>query len=266
MSFRILLRYTIALVILFPLLTRNTHAQSGNITIERTSERLNVMEVRTAYSHDLELIKHAYRMAFVEMKLSNISETYDKIEAEARSGNLRKMTAYFWNSDTLNVDVGVAAHYVFSPDSTAYYPGRLRVRAEKHLSTDAATIHRYRFAIYPEGLAKCPEVAFPDSTDEVKYPELKGGRSRLASRIKYPDKAKAEGVEGRVLLMFNVDETGRASCVETQIGFPYGINEAAIEAMKKAKFKPGTINGKPAPMRMGLTLTFDLKDKVRIYY
>ena len=39
---------------------------------------------------------------------------------------------------------------------------------------------------------------------------------------------------------------------------PFGLDQAAVEAVKKWKFKPGTLNGQPVDVIFNLTVNFKL--------
>jgi protein TonB len=61
----------------------------------------------------------------------------------------------------------------------------------------------------------------------------------------YADRAREAGVQGKVRVELTVDETG--TVVETRVleGLGYGLDEAALEAAKAARFEPALRCGKP---------------------
>lgn len=63
---------------------------------------------------------------------------------------------------------------------------------------------------------------------------------------RYPAASRRNGEEGAVLLMFLVDESGRAieSRVEQTSGHP-NLDEAARQALSLCRFVPGRLDGKP---------------------
>ena len=76
----------------------------------------------------------------------------------------------------------------------------------------------------------------------------------------YPYSAKARGIEGRVELLFVVQPDGSVSDVQIKSSFPRGIfDEAAMNAVKKWRFKPGTRSGKPVATRALLPLKFEIE-------
>jgi protein TonB len=92
-----------------------------------------------------------------------------------------------------------------------------------------------------------------------KMPELIGGLASIQSKIKYPEIAKKAGVEGRVIVQFVVDETGSVVDPIVVRGIGAGCDEAAIVAVRQAKFTPGLQRMKPVKVKMSLPITFKLK-------
>lgn len=90
-------------------------------------------------------------------------------------------------------------------------------------------------------------------------PELIGGIEGLQKRVKYPEIAKKAGVEGTVFLQFVVDEKGNVVDPAVVKGIGAGCDEAALDAIKTAKFKPGKQRGKPVKVKFSLPVRFRLK-------
>ncbi len=57
-------------------------------------------------------------------------------------------------------------------------------------------------------------------------------------RARYPDEAQAQGIEGVVKLSVVIEVDGKVSSVKVLKGLGYGLDQAAVEALKKFKFKP----------------------------
>lgn len=93
-------------------------------------------------------------------------------------------------------------------------------------------------------LAPPPPVAAYEVT---KMPVV---RDRDACRAKYPDAARDAGVEGTVVLDLIVDETGAAREIHVVKGLGHGLDEAAVQALRRCKFTPGERGGKPVPVRI----------------
>ena len=74
----------------------------------------------------------------------------------------------------------------------------------------------------------------------------------------YTNEARNDKIQGRVTLRVLVDETGTVKKVIVVRGLPDGLNEKAVEAGYKAKFKPAMKDGKPVPYSMLLQVNFTL--------
>ena len=80
-------------------------------------------------------------------------------------------------------------------------------------------------------------------------------------RPKYPGLAKKAKAEGTVWVKALVDTTGKIS--EVQVGKSSGhelLNEAAVAAAYKCKFKPATQKGKPVAVWITYKVEFTLDD------
>lgn len=89
-------------------------------------------------------------------------------------------------------------------------------------------------------------------------PQLIGGLSELHKSIVYPEEAKQQGIEGRVTIQFIVNKKGNVLNPRVIRGIGGGADEAAIEAVKKAKFIPGTFRGEPVCVQYSLPIVFRL--------
>jgi len=108
------------------------------------------------------------------------------------------------------------------------------------------------------------------TTDETVFivceqmPVFPGGDSLLFkniySNIKYPDAAKENGIEGKVIVKFIIDEEGNVkNPVITRSASPL-LDKAAIDAIKSlSKFEPGMQGGKPVRVYFSLPINFKLK-------
>lgn len=114
----------------------------------------------------------------------------------------------------------------------------------------------------PDGADGVGEMAGPpaeapaDQVDEM--PEIVGGLGALAERVRYPPEAEAEGIEGRVFVMFVVDGEGQVTEAEVVASAHPLLDEAALAAVRATRFRPGRQAGRPVPVRMVLPITFAL--------
>ena len=84
---------------------------------------------------------------------------------------------------------------------------------------------------------------------------------------KYPDRAIKIKLEGYVILEAVMGKDGEIRDVVVLRGLgkgKFGFEENAIEALKQWEFVPGTVNGKPADVRMTLKIDFVLDGSNRL--
>lgn len=91
-----------------------------------------------------------------------------------------------------------------------------------------------------------------------KMPEPIGGIKAIQENIRYPEIAKRAGIEGRVFVKAYIDSTGTVAKTELIRGIGAGCDEAAMEAVKKVKFKPGVQRGKPVNTQVTVPILFKL--------
>lgn len=71
----------------------------------------------------------------------------------------------------------------------------------------------------------------------------------------YPEKARAEGIQGAVVLRVLVTESGDVR-EATVVSGAAELTQACVDAMKQWKYKPYTVSGKPAPFETQVTFGF----------
>ncbi len=75
-------------------------------------------------------------------------------------------------------------------------------------------------------------------------------------KIPYPDEARRAGIEGTVRLRIVVDNEGRVVDVKMLSGPGYGLNDAAMNAIKKFKFRPAMKGGEAVSTSFVYNYTF----------
>jgi TonB family protein len=73
----------------------------------------------------------------------------------------------------------------------------------------------------------------------------------------YPAAARAQRVQGVVILDALVDETGKVA-ETTVISGPLSLQSAAKEALQSWKYEPARLNGEPIPIHTKVNLRFNL--------
>ena len=83
---------------------------------------------------------------------------------------------------------------------------------------------------------------------------------RLLSKIEpgYSKEARAAKIEGTVVLAVEVWEDGSAHNIRVVRSLGLGLDENAIDAVKKWRFSPGTKDGKPVRVAARIEVKFRL--------
>jgi len=74
----------------------------------------------------------------------------------------------------------------------------------------------------------------------------------------YPEFAKRNGVQGTVVLEVEVLKDGSIRNIHVKRSVPGGLDEAAIEAVRKVKFQPGKSSGQPVDVLLIIPVEFKL--------
>lgn len=103
-----------------------------------------------------------------------------------------------------------------------------------------------------------------DMLSIAQYPEFPGGEEALMrflqNNIKYPDMARKQDVQGRVVIRFIVDAEGKINEVKLFRGIGFGCDEEALRVVKMMPaWKPGRNDGKPVSVYFDLPIHFSLE-------
>lgn len=107
--------------------------------------------------------------------------------------------------------------------------------------------------------APAPVVAPPAPAGPVRV----GGDVRapvVVTRVepKYTELARRSRVTGTVIVEAIIDKHGNVDRVRIVKGLPMGLSEAATDAVRRWKFRPGTQQGRPVDVIFNLTVVFTL--------
>jgi protein TonB len=80
-------------------------------------------------------------------------------------------------------------------------------------------------------------------------------------QLEYPAIARTRHIEGVVGISALVDEKGNVADakVVAEVGGRAGLNEAALDYVKKWKFRPATLNGVPVKVWTTVNVSFKLQ-------
>lgn len=74
----------------------------------------------------------------------------------------------------------------------------------------------------------------------------------------YPDFAKRNGVQGTVVLEVEVLKDGSIRNIHVKRSVPGGLDQAAIDAVRKVRFQPGRSSGQPVDVLLIIPVEFKL--------
>ncbi len=105
----------------------------------------------------------------------------------------------------------------------------------------------------------------PDRAEtEAPKPGLQGPRLLNVSMPKYSKKALDKKIEGEVILSALFRSDGKIKDARVEKGLGFGLDERAIEAVKRSSFLPAQLDGKDVDARAWIIVGFSL-EKVYIH-
>jgi TonB family protein len=75
----------------------------------------------------------------------------------------------------------------------------------------------------------------------------------------YSDDARKARIQGSVVILAVVEANGTLRVDKVTKGLGYGLDEKAIEAVRKWKFEPGKKDGKPVAAPVSITVNFSIQ-------
>jgi protein TonB len=113
-------------------------------------------------------------------------------------------------------------------------------------------------------VAPAPPPPPPPAPEPPAGPLRVGGDVKapvVVSRVEptYTDSARKARVTGTVVVEAIIDKNGNVDHVKVVKGLPAGLGDQAEAAVRRWKFKPGTLNGRAVDTIFNLTVTFKLE-------
>ncbi len=93
-------------------------------------------------------------------------------------------------------------------------------------------------------------------------PEIRGGLRAYYILINYPEEAVNQGIEGKLSLIFTVNQNGTVSDIIVSEPLHALLDSAAVQALRRTRFIPGQHFGQSARVRMRLPVRFELVNPV----
>ena len=157
---------------------------------------------------------------------------------------------YIWSFESQAGSGSVSSYYILG-----YYPTNPRLNGEFRniqvtLKEDPTAIMRYRTGYYAAV-----------GRDVVEHSAVSGGPVPVpifSPEPEYSEEARKAKFQGTVTLSVEVDASGRVRNVNVMRRLGLGLDEKAIEAVQRWRFKPATMGGQPVPMLAEVRVSFRL--------
>lgn len=84
-------------------------------------------------------------------------------------------------------------------------------------------------------------------------------RATFAPKPEYTEMARRARAQGTVVLDVTIDASGRVEQVAVLKPLPMGLDASAVETVRRWRFEPATLNGRPVACIMTLTVHFEVQ-------
>lgn len=127
-------------------------------------------------------------------------------------------------------------------------------------TTEEMSIVEVEYELPPIEEEEAEEIFYVAETPPEPIGGLKAFYGYIRENLRYPNKARAAHVKGRVFVQFVVDKDGKLTNLKILKGIGYGCDKEALRVLASApKWKPGKQRGKPVKVYMSIPIYFELK-------
>ena len=100
-----------------------------------------------------------------------------------------------------------------------------------------------------------------EAAEDLDRPPGEESPAVLESKVepRYPESARAAGVEGTVVLDIRIDESGRVTDIQVLRGLPLGVSQAAVEAVSRWRYRPARGRAGPVAARKIVRVQFSFE-------
>ena len=125
--------------------------------------------------------------------------------------------------------------------------------AELEVRENGAVVANSRAEFAPAVLRRSLDPRFPALDGTIQPPVV-------VERVEpmYPAEARAARISGIVIVEAKIDEFGSVVDVNVLKPLPFGLDQAAVDAVRQWKFRPAMKDGKATPVTFNLTVNFKL--------
>jgi TonB family protein len=241
-----------------PALAAGTLAQTAYAQVLRGNLKAAMPAARKALEIDPHNVDALYTMALINVRNGERDEairnadTLILVKPDLAEAHLLKSMAF----------VGLSNQVSIIHEDQQYRLLRYQAAADHldqylKLSTDAPAAQFWQGQL--ESLRFYLRAEQPGSTEAYSSRQLTT-KFRVIEKPdpSYTDSARAEQVQGRVVLRCVVGVNGTPQHILVVQSSTHGLTEASVAAARKIKFSPGTLDGKPVPVFIQLEYNFNL--------
>ncbi len=109
-------------------------------------------------------------------------------------------------------------------------------------------------------LVSCSWFRHADPAGKPTAPEPIGGYEEISKRIYYPEELRELDIQGVVEVMAYVDTSGKVTMTEVTTSLDPGLDEIAMEAIRRTAFIPASQSGVPVPVWVSFPIEFSILD------
>ena len=240
--------YTIIGTIIFGLITFGFVKANQYLEERRLAEKGEVEEVLIDMSQEAEESEpELIEQEKPEVLQEEVSKTYQATELQiVEDKNVREEDEILSQDERMQTDA-IAGRVTNSEGSTNLNDFKERINE-----------------IVVEEKKPVEEKPEPIFVSVEQMPQFPGGEAALmkylASHINYPPMAAENGIQGRVIVQFVVDKTGKVGEVKLARSVDKDLDNEALRVCKSLpKFTPGRQNGQPVSVWYTLPVTFKLQ-------
>lgn len=104
----------------------------------------------------------------------------------------------------------------------------------------------------------------------LELPRYAGGKEALSKFIRqnlqYPQEALEAGIEGKVVVGFDVDDNGMVHNAHIVFGIGYGCDEEALRLVQLLRYQKVSNRGRRVLLHSKLNIKFSLPEKSKLNY
>jgi TonB family protein len=241
--------------------TQSAAAQSAAADAESHFEKATAFHQKSDVEAEIAELREAIRLKpdFAEAHLNLGLALFKRREKDAAINEYREVIRLKPDLPEAHLALGIALAWKADPNGAI-----AEYREATRLKPDYEEAHRYlghelmSLRKRQEGL---DELETARALKPQVSPELVSGLLVKKIKPKYPEKARQAGIQGQVVLHAEITKEGNIGSLTLLSGDPT-LASAAIDAVKKWKYKPYLLDGEPVSVETKIIVNFFLSGGV----